>query len=64
MRNKEGKQASRINVRYNLHKHRPEIRDDLDSRENLEQHVKGDDITHNKKTTQNKRKKYNNDSKM
>ena len=64
MRNKEGKQASRINVKYNLHKHRPEIRDDLDSREGEEQEVKGDDITHNKKIRQNKRKKYNNESKM
>ena len=57
MRNREGKQASRINVRYNLNKHRPEIRDDMDSRKNEEQHSKGDDITHNKKINQNKRKK-------
>ena len=64
MRNNEGKQGSRINVKYNLHKHRPEIRDDMDSRKNEEQHSKGDDITHNKKVNQNKRKKYNNDSKM
>jgi hypothetical protein len=63
MRNKEGKQASRVNVKYNLHKHRPEIRDDMDSREKEEQRVKGDDITHNKKINQNLRKKYNNDSK-
>jgi hypothetical protein len=64
MRNNEGKQASRVNVKYNLHKHRPEIRDDMDSREKEEQQRKGDDITHNKKINQNKRKKYNNDSKM
>ena len=28
---------------------RPEIRDNLDSREREEQHIKGDDVTHNKK---------------
>lgn len=32
-------------------KPRPEIRDDLDSRENEEQMTKGDDTTHNKKET-------------
>ena len=32
-------------------KPRPEIRDNLDSRENEEQNFKGDDITHNKKET-------------
>ena len=32
-------------------KPRPEIRDNLDSRENEEQHFKGDDITHSKKET-------------
>ena len=30
-------------------KHRPEIRDNLDSREGEEQDTKGDDVTHNKK---------------
>ena len=33
------------------HKPRPEIRDDLDSREGLEQETKGDDVTHNEKET-------------
>ena len=32
-------------------KPRPEIRDNLDSRENEEQMTKGDDTTHNKKDT-------------
>lgn len=32
---------------------RPENKDNLDSRENLEQTHKGDDVTHNKKETQN-----------
>ena len=35
----------------NNNKHRPEIRDNLDSREGEEQQIKGDDITHNKKET-------------
>lgn len=30
---------------------RPDIRDDIDSRSNEEFHVKGDNITHNKKET-------------
>jgi hypothetical protein len=33
------------------HKPRPEIRDDLDSREGEEQMNKGDDTTHNEKET-------------
>ena len=53
--NKTGKhktqnQAGRENVSYNVNKHRPEIRDDLDSREMEEQHYKGDDVTHNRKS--------------
>lgn len=41
------------------HKPRPEIRDNLDSRENEEQDFKGDDMTHNKKEkrSENKHKK-------
>ena len=35
-------------------KPRPEIRDDLDSRENEEQMTKGDDTTHNEKATKAK----------
>ena len=30
---------------------KPEIRDDLDSRKNEEQDFKGDDVTHNEKST-------------
>ncbi|HYC40402.1 MAG TPA: hypothetical protein VEB63_07915 [Chitinophagaceae bacterium] len=55
--------GQRLNVKYNLHKRRPEIRDDMDSRKNEEQHSKGDDITHNRKINQNQRKRYNNESK-
>ena len=36
------------------HKPRPEIRDDLDSREGEEQMDKGDDTTHNEKQTKDK----------
>jgi hypothetical protein len=36
---------------------KPEIRDDLDSRENEEWQTKGDDVTHNKKETKNKRQR-------
>jgi hypothetical protein len=52
--NKTGKhktqsQAGGENVSYNLNKHRPEIRNDLDSREMEEQYYRGDDGTHNQK---------------
>ena len=33
---------------------KPEIRDNLDSRKNEEQRIKGGDITNNKKNTKNK----------
>lgn len=33
------------------HRPQPEIRDDLDSRQNEEWQTKGDDVTHNKKET-------------
>jgi hypothetical protein len=38
-------------------KHRPENKDNLDSREGEEQRFKGDDITHNKKELKNEKKK-------
>jgi hypothetical protein len=37
------------NTRLNNNKHRPENKDDIDSREGEEQLLKGDDRTHNKK---------------
>ena len=40
--------TGRKNISYNVNKHRPEIRDDLDSRENEEQHYKGNDVTQNR----------------
>ena len=48
-KHKTQNQAAREKVSYNVNKHSPEIRDDLDSRENEEQHYKGDDVTHNRK---------------
>jgi hypothetical protein len=47
------KEPQAHNVRFNANK-RPEIRADLDSRENEEQISKGDDITHNVKQHHNK----------
>jgi hypothetical protein len=52
--NKGGTNTNKQNVCYNVNKHRPEIRDDLDSREGEEQHYKGDDVTHNKKDHKSK----------
>ncbi|HEX5654368.1 MAG TPA: hypothetical protein VFX58_14900 [Chitinophagaceae bacterium] len=40
---------NRPNTKFNVNKHKPENKDDLDSREGEEQQFKGDDITHNKK---------------
>jgi hypothetical protein len=46
---KGSSQTGRENVRFNANKHRPDIRDNLDSREGEEQHFKGNDVTHNRK---------------
>ncbi len=45
------------NIQFNSNKHRPENKDDIDSREGEEQIVKGDDITHNSKERKTLRKK-------
>ncbi|MBC7827979.1 MAG: hypothetical protein H7122_09550 [Chitinophagaceae bacterium] len=49
------KQSGNQNIKQSkqriANKPRPEIRDNLDSRENEEQLTKGDDITHNQKET-------------
>ncbi len=44
------------NIKFNTNKHRPENKDNLDSREGEEQLSKGTDVTHNKKEKQNERK--------
>ena len=41
------------NIKTNANKHRPENKDDLDSREGEEQLTKGTNITHNKKEKKN-----------
>jgi DNA polymerase III delta prime subunit len=54
---KKFSQTGKENIRLNNNKSRPEIRDNLDSREHLEQQLKGNDITHNKKETRKPEKK-------
>jgi hypothetical protein len=41
---------------------RPQNKDDIDSREGLEQQKKGEDVTHNRKEMKSDRKKVKNDS--
>ena len=43
-------------IKLNNNKHRPENKDDMDSREGEEQLIKGDDITHNRKERKNLKK--------
>jgi hypothetical protein len=45
------RQNTKQNPQMPNNRQRPEIRDNLDHREGLEQETKGDDITHNKKET-------------
>jgi hypothetical protein len=42
-------QTNKQNKQSVSHRPRPEIRDNLDSREGEEQDTKGDDVTHNRK---------------
>jgi hypothetical protein len=49
-------QNTKANTQFNNNKHRPENKDNLDSREGEEQQFKGDDITHNKKETKSEKK--------
>jgi len=50
-------QLKKENIKFDTHKHRPDIRDNLDARMNEEQTVKGNDITHNKKEHRKPEKK-------
>lgn len=50
------------NTAFNANKHRPENKDNLDSREGLEQNFKGDDVTHNKKEIKSRKKNKGNQS--
>lgn len=49
-------QTPNHNNRLNNNKHRPENKDDIDSREGEEQLLKSDDGTHNKKERKNLKK--------
>jgi hypothetical protein len=49
-------QNPKHNTQFNTNKHRPENKDNLDSREGEEQLFKGDDVTHNHKDHKNKNK--------
>ena len=44
-------QNNRANPKMQGNKHRPENKDNLDSREGEEQEIKGDDVTNNTKET-------------
>lgn len=50
-------QNNKQNKQFMGHRPKPEIRDDLDSRETEEQDNKGDDVTHNKKDNRNNRQR-------
>lgn len=50
-------QNNKQNKQFIGHRPKPEIRDDLDSRETEEQDNKGDDVTHNKKDNRNNRQR-------
>jgi hypothetical protein len=54
-------QTPKKDIQFNQNKNRPEIRDDLDSRVNEEQDIKGDDTTHNRKSPRKGQKKKNRD---
>ena len=49
-------QSNQQNTRFNANKHRPENKDNLDSREGEEQNLKGEHTTHNKKQTKSEKK--------
>lgn len=52
-------QTKRENIQFNTNRHRPENKDNLDSRANEEQEFKGDDTTHNRKDHHNQPRKKN-----
>lgn len=52
-------QTPNQNMKVNANKHRPENKDDLDSREGEEQLTKGTDVTHNKKEKKNAKSSVN-----
>lgn len=48
-------QSPQKNTQFNNNRHRPENKDNLDSREGEEQLFKGDDVTHNQKPHKSKK---------
>lgn len=54
-------QTNMQNKQMVTHRPVPPTRDELDSRKNEEQDVKGDDVTHNEKGKRSDRKKVKND---
>jgi hypothetical protein len=50
-------QVQAHNTKLNNNKHRPENKDDIDSREGEEQLTKGDDRTHNRKERKSLKKR-------
>jgi len=44
-------------VKADTRTHRPDVRDNLDSRKNEEQLFRGDDVTHNRKDAHNRPRK-------
>ena len=57
-------QTSNHNIKMNNNRHRPENKDDLDSREGEEQLSKGTNITHNKKERKNERTSVDRNKKL
>ena len=56
-------QSPNHNTKVNVNRHRPENKDDLDSREGEEQLTKGTDVTHNKKEKKNQKTSFNRNNK-
>ena len=54
---KKNSQVAKENVQFNSNRHRPENKDNLDSRKNEEQDFKGDDNSHNRKEPRKPEKK-------
>ena len=52
----KGQQTANRNTHFNANKKRAENKDNLDSREGLEQELKGDDSTHNVKEQKSRKK--------
>ena len=56
-------QTTGRNTRGNINRHRPENKDNLDSREGEEQLIKGANVTHNVKEKKNEKSSVNRNKK-